>query len=300
MASTVAAVTSSRMNTLLIVGFGDIAKRALPHLRAHFQVFALLRPERMTEAFGFPGVRCLSGDLDQPLPLDGLTAPISHVVHLAPPPNTGRSDPRTARLLSALVTHASLPQRLVYISTSGVYGDCGGDWVDEQHPVNPMTDRARRRADAERQVGTFANAQGVQSVILRVPGIYAGQRLPIERLRKATPVLRAEDDVYTNHIHADDLARIVAVALTHPNANGVFNVCDDSALKMGDWFDLVADRAGLPRPPRIARSEASSRISPPLYSFMSESRRLVNARMKRVLGVKLDYPTVHVGVPIVR
>src|SRR5262245_44579284 len=116
------------MNTLLIVGFGDIAKRALPHLQAHFQVFALLRPERMTEAVAAPACRCASCELDHPLSLDGLAAPISHVVHLAPPPNTGRSDPRTARLLSALAARASAPQRLVYISTSGVYGDCGGDW----------------------------------------------------------------------------------------------------------------------------------------------------------------------------
>ena len=288
------------MNTLLIAGFGDIARRALPHLRARLQVCALLRPERMTEAIGFPGVRCVSCDLDQPLALEGLRLPISHVAILAPPPNTGRSDPRTARLLSALAARAPLPQRLVYISTSGVYGDCGGDWVDERHPVNPMSDRARRRVDAERRIGEFANTQGVESVILRVPGIYAADRLPIERLRRSTPVLRAEDDVFTNHIHADDLARVVAAALMHPAAGGIFNVCDDSALKMGDWFDLVADRAGLPRPPRIARTEACVRIPPPLYSFMSESRRLVNARMKRVLGVQLAYPTVYAGVPVGR
>jgi nucleoside-diphosphate-sugar epimerase len=288
------------MNTLLIAGLGDIARRALPQLRSHFRIYALLRPERMIEADAFPEVRGVPGDLDQQLNLDGIAAPISHVVHLAPPPATGRSDPHTAHLLSALAARMQPPRRLVYISTSGVYGDCGGDWIDEERPVNPMSDRARRRVDAERRIGEFANAQGTQSVILRVPGIYAAERLPIERLRRATPVLRAEDDVYTNHIHADDLAQVVVAALTHVNAEGIFNACDDSALKMGDWFDLVADRAGLPRPPRIARSEACARIAPPLYSFMSESRRLVNARMKRVLGVKLDYPTVYAGVPALR
>ena len=288
------------MNTLLIAGFGDIAKRALPQLRSHFEVCALLRPERIAAADGFRDVRPVSGDLDQPLTLDAITASISHVVHLAPPPATGRSDPRTARLLAALAARTSLPGRLVYVSTSGVYGDCRGDWVDEQRPPNPMSDRARRRVDAERQIAAFADAHGIRLVILRVPGIYAADRLPTERLRKSTPVLHADEDVYTNHIHADDLARIVVAALTHPAADGIFNACDDSALKMGDWFDLVADRAGLPRPPRISRAEALQQIPQPLLSFMSESRRLVNARMKRALGIELDYPTVYAGVPVLR
>jgi len=285
------------MNSVLIVGFGDIAQRALPQLAAHFRVWVLVRPERMTEAGASATVRCVHGNLDDPATLVGLPGPISHVVHLAPPPNAGRTDPRTAHLLGALTLQPRSPQRLVYISTSGVYGDCAGDWVDEQRPVNPMSDRARRRVDAERRVGEFGRTRGIATVILRVPGIYAADRLPLERLRKATPVLRAEDDVYTNHIHANDLAGIVLTALTHADANGIYNVADDSALKMGDWFDLVADRAGLPRPPRIARAEAGQSIPPALLSFMSESRRLLNDRMKRELGVGLRYPTVLDGVP---
>jgi nucleoside-diphosphate-sugar epimerase len=131
---------------------------------------------------------------------------------------------------------------------------------------------------------------------LRVPGIYAADRLPLERLRAGTPVLRAEDDVYTNHIHADDLAMIVARALEDEAPAGVFNANDDSGLKMGEWFDLVADLYGLPRPPRIPRSEAAGKIPPGLLSFMSESRRLDNRRLKQVLGVRLRYPTVHEGL----
>jgi len=285
------------MDSVLIVGFGDIAHRALPQLAAHFRVWALVRPERVTETGGSSAVQCVHGDLDDPATLVGLPRLNSHVVHLAPPPSVGRTDPRTAHLLSALTLRPQLPQRLVYISTSGVYGDCAGDWVDEQRPVNPMSDRARRRVDAELRIGEFGRTHGIATVILRVPGIYAANRLPLERLRKATPVLRAEDDVYTNHIHADDLASIVVAALTHVDANGIYNVADDSALKMGDWFDLVADRAGLPRPPRIPRAEAGQSIPPALLSFMSESRRLLNERMKRELGVRLRYPTVLDGVP---
>ena len=286
------------MHPLLIVGFGDIAKRALPLLSADFQVTALARPQRQSEAQAYREVQCAPADLDDPVSLAAIDRPTHTVVHLAPPPNAGRTDPRTGHLLDALSKYRRIPERLVYISTSGVYGDCGGAWVDEERPVNPLSDRARRRVDAERRIVDFGRARGTRVVILRVPGIYAHDRLPLERLRKGTPVLRAEDDVYTNHVHADDLAEIVVASLTHAHAIGIYNACDDSALKMGDWFDLVADRSGLPRPPRIARAEAPGRVPAPLLSFMSESRRLSNARVKSHLGVRLRYPTVYDGVPL--
>jgi nucleoside-diphosphate-sugar epimerase len=133
-------------------------------------------------------------------------------------------------------------------------------------------------------------------VVLRVPGIYAADRLPLERLRAGTPVLRASDDVYTNHIHAGDLAAIAARALEHDAPAGIYNASDDSELRMGDWLDLVADRHGLPRPPRLARAQVRRIVSPELYSFMSESRRLDNRRLKDQLGVRLRFPTVHEGL----
>ncbi len=190
-----------------------------------------------------------------------------------------------------------LPRRVVYLGTSGVYGDCGGAYVDESRAVAPQSDRARRRADAESALAEWGSARGVEIVILRVPGIYAADRLPLERLRKGTPVLRAEDDGYTNHIHADDLAAICVRALERDAPAGVYNASDDSELKMGDWFDLVADRHGLQRPPRIARADAERLIPPALLSFMRESRRLVNRRLKDALGIALRYPTVFEGVP---
>jgi nucleoside-diphosphate-sugar epimerase len=190
-----------------------------------------------------------------------------------------------------------LPRRIVYLSTSGVYGDCGGERVDESRPVAPQSDRARRRADAEAVLGEWGAARGVAIVVLRVPGIYAADRLPLERLRKTTPVLRAEDDVYTNHIHADDLAAVCVRALERDAPAGTYNASDDTELRMGDWFDLVADRYGLVRPPRVARADAERLIPPALLSFMRESRRLVNRRLKDVLGLKLRYPTVFEGVP---
>jgi nucleoside-diphosphate-sugar epimerase len=285
------------MNTLLIVGFGDIARRALPELAARFSVTVMVRSERLAEAAAVRGARVEPGDLDEPTSLARFAGQASHVVHLAPPPNAGTTDPRTRNLLAALASRPPLPQRLVYISTSGVYGNCDGAWVDEQRPVNPQSDRARRRVDAERQVTAFGHTHSIRTIVLRVPGIYAADRLPLERLRKGTPVLRAEDDVYTNHIHADDLAAMVVSALTHAAAEGIYNACDDSVLAMGEWFDLIASRAHLPKPPRIARSEAAQHIPAALLSFMSESRRLLNTRIKQQLVYRLRYPTVFDGIP---
>jgi nucleoside-diphosphate-sugar epimerase len=284
------------MNTLLIAGFGDIAQRALPLLATHFSAIGLVRPGRIGEMAPRPDLAIEPGDLDDPASLRRFAGRASHVLHCAPPPGTGTSDPRTANLLAMLASSA-LPQRLVYISTSGVYGDCAGAWVDEARKPNPETDRARRRVDAEAQVTAFGGSHAVRCVVLRAPGIYAADRLPLERLRQGTPVLRAEEDVYTNHIQADDLAAIAVAALTHRGARGVYNACDDTELKMGAWFDLLADRAGLPRPPRIARSQAPGRMPAASLSFMSESRRLSNRRMKDDLGVQLRYPTVFEGLP---
>jgi nucleoside-diphosphate-sugar epimerase len=218
------------------------------------------------------------------------------VLHCVPPPAEGEADCRTAHLLAALEKGRILPARVVYVSTSGVYGDCGGARVDESQPPAPRTDRARRRLDAERQLALWCNKAGASLVVLRSPGIYAAERLPLERLRAGTSVLRAEDDVYTSHIHADDLAAILCRALEPDAPAGVYNAADDTEMKMGDWFDLVADVHGLPRPPRISRERAKNTIPEPLLSFMRESRRLDNGRLKHVLGVPLRYPTVHEGL----
>lgn len=269
------------MKRLLIAGYGDIARRAAPLLGSRFEIRALSRANGM--------------DLDRPAGLAAL-GPADAVLHCAPPPQAGAADTRTANLLSALERTRILPTRFVYISTSGVYGDCGGDLVDESRALNPQSARARRRADAEAQLALWCNPRRVDLLILRAPGIYAADRLPLARLRSGTPALRAADDVYTNHIHAEDLAAICARALEPDAPAGIYNASDDTEIKMGDWLDLVAEHAGLPRPPRVARAEAPAQIPPELLSFMNESRRLDNARLKRTLGVRLRYPTVRDGL----
>lgn len=268
------------MKRLLIAGFGDIARRAAPGLERRFAL------QRLSRALG-----C---DLDRPetLALEAADA----VLHCAPPPGEGETDSRTANLLAALEKARILPARMVYVSTSGVYGDCAGARVDESRPPAPQTARALRRLDAERRLAQWCRSRHIPLLILRAPGIYAADRLPLERLRAGTPVLRSEDDVYTNHIHADDLAQIVARALDSEAPGGIYNAADDTELKMGDWMDLVADTHGLPRPPRLPRAQAAGTIPPALLSFMQESRLLDNSKMKRRLGVRLRYPTVHQGL----
>jgi nucleoside-diphosphate-sugar epimerase len=246
------------------------------------------------------GVRLAVGDLDRPESLASFAGTADLVLHLAPPDESrspADGDVRTRNLIAALSGARMLPRRFVYLSTSGVYGDCGGARVDESRAVNPQSARAARRVDAERAVLAWGESAGIETVILRVPGIYAADRLPVERLKRGTPVLRAVDDVYTNHVQADDLAAICARALERDAPAGIYNAADDSELKMGDWFDLVADRCGLARPARVSRAEAERVIPPLLLSFMSESRRLVNRRIKDALGIRLKYPTVFEGVP---
>jgi len=282
------------MKRLLVIGCGDIARRALPLWLPRYHVAALVRTHDAQLAAA--GVHLVSGDLDRPETLLQLASSADFVAHLAPPGEGGTRDERTRNLLGALETGAMLPQRIVYVSTSGVYGDCGGDRVVESRALNPQTDRAHRRVDAELALQAWGARRGVDVLILRVPGIYSADRLPLQHLRRATPVLRREDDVYTNHIHAEDLAAIVTAALERGEP-GAYNASDDGEVTMGDWFDLVAERAGLARPQRVSRAAAQELIPPGLLSFMNESRRLVNRRMKESLGVRLRFPTVYDGVP---
>jgi nucleoside-diphosphate-sugar epimerase len=286
------------VENLLIIGCGDVARRALPELQRRYRVTALVRsPDPVLDA---AGVGQIAGDLDDAASLAPLVGRAARIVHLAPPCAGGTLDTRMRSLLAALAARgrgAMLPRRFVYLSTSGVYGDCAGEWVDETRPPNPQTERAMRRLDAERALGDWGERNQVEIAVLRVPGIYASERLPLERLARGTPALRPEEDVYTNHIHADDLAGIIVAALESARARGVYNASDNGPMKMGDFFDFVADRAGFARPPRISREEAARLLPPELLSFMSESRRLSNRRMKAELGVRLRYSTVRDGVP---
>ena len=290
-----------RRQRILIIGCGDVGLRVVRQLPSRLRVIALTSSPERQPVLRSAGVLPLLGNLDEPATLRRLAGLTTRVVHLAPPPNHNpnwRDDPRMVSLLRAL-QRRSLPDALVYGSTSGVYGDCGGELVNETWRLSPQTPRGQRRVQAEGQVRLFGRMTGVPVHILRIPGIYATDRdggTPITRLLKGTPVLRREDDVYTNHIHADDLARACIAALWRGKPQRISNVCDDTQLLMGDYFDLAADLYQLPRPPRVARGTANEQLPLMLLSFMGESRRLDNRRMKNELKLALHYPTVADGL----
>ena len=294
-------LSAQRRPVLLIVGCGDVGLRVLRLLHPRWRVLALTSSPRRVPALRAAGAVPLLGNLDEPATLWRLGALASAVLHLAPPPGQGQGDPRTLALLRALLRGGRV-QRLVYASTSGVYGDCGGERFDEARPTRPATARAQRRVAAEAQLRWFGRASHLRPVavsVLRIPGIYASDRAggdPRERLLRGRPVLAAEDDVYTNHVHADDLARACVAALHRGAPQRVYHASDDTELKMGDYFDLVAQLSGLSPPPRVHRGEAQQSLSPLQLSFMSESRRLDNTRLKRELRLKLRYPTVAQGL----
>ncbi len=284
---------------LLIIGCGDVGQRVVRAQR-HVKVVALTSSPERVAALRAQSVTPMVGNLDAPASLQRLAGWATRVLHLAPPPLQGSTDPRTLALTRMLMRR-SAPLRVVYGSTSGVYGDCAGAWVDESRMVNPITPRAQRRVDAEARVRHFARLRtsAVRVSVLRIPGIYAPDReggTPRERLLRGTPVLAREDDVFTNHIHADDLARACQLALWRGKPQRVYNVNDDSQLLMGDYFDMAADLYGLPKPPRISRAQAQTELPAMQLSFMSESRRMVNTRMKRELRLQLRYADVKTGL----
>ncbi len=283
---------------LLIVGCGDVGMRVAHLLRGRWHLIGLTSSPARCAELRAAGVQPLVGNLDAPATLARLAGLADAVLHLAPPPPSGATDPRTTHLLQALARKGRV-RRIVYGSTSGVYGNCGGARFDETRAVNPATDRARRRVDAEQRLRWYGRAFGARVTLLRIPGIYARDRAgghPRERLARGAPVLRADHDVYTNHIHADDLARACAAALHRGPPQRVVHASDDTELKMGDYFDLAADLEGLPRPRRIALGDAQRELSPMQLSFMGESRRLINDRLKNELRLRLQYPTVAQGL----
>ena len=303
-----------RRERVLIVGCGDVGLRVAGALagapdarsgaaRRGPRVLALTRgAERLQDLRG-RGITPLLGDLDAPATLRRLAGLASRVVHLAPPPNPPAGeqgwwlDPRTTALLRVL-RRRGRPASLVYGSTSGVYGNCEGAWIDESRPPAPATARAQRRVNAERAV-RFAGRGGLRASILRIPGIYAPDRengTPRGRLLRGTPLLCAAEDVYTNHIHADDLARACVRALWRGRPQRIYHASDDTQLRMGEYFDFAADLYGLPRPARITREQAQRELPASLLSFMGESRRLRNQRLKAELGLRLRYPSVEQGL----
>lgn len=277
--------------SILIIGCGDIGIRVAKQLSLGHRVFALTSSSHRFQELREAGATPILGNLDQPESLWRLAGLAQTVIHLAPPQNQGNRDHRTRNLLRILAQGSSAVRRLIYVSTTGVYGDHRGAKVSELTPVNPQSERAQRRVDAERALRLWGPAHGVAVTIFRVPGIYAANRLPLERLQSQTPALLPEEDAYSNHIHSDDLARLVCAAVYHGKPQRVINACDGNETKMGDYFDEVADAFGLARAPRMPAKQLQEMVSPMLWSFMRESRRVTNTRLSE-LKTPLRYPSV--------
>ncbi|MFZ0788398.1 MAG: SDR family oxidoreductase [Chromatiaceae bacterium] len=283
------------MTEIVIVGCGYVGTRLARKYQARGErVRALVRSEsglRRLEAGGVPAVRFdLAGE--EPL---GLPLARSRLFHLAPPPAQGIQDLHTRRLVYAFERTGN-PGRVVYISTTGVYGDCRGAWVDETWPAQPAVDRARRRWDAEETLRRWSRETGGELVILRVAGIYGPDRLPLARIRQGLPLVREEDAPYSNRIHVQDLVTALEAAMDRGAPGTVYNACDGNPSTMTDYFLQVADAVGLPRPPLIPLAEAAQQVSEGMLSYLSESRRLSNRKLRDELGVQLRYPTLAEGL----
>ncbi|AXE29164.1 NAD(P)-dependent oxidoreductase [Chromobacterium phragmitis] len=280
------------MRTLLVIGAGDVARRALPLLLPRWRVLVLCRSQDSAVRWRALGALPLLGDLDCADSLARLAGLADAVLLTAPPPPHGGTDPRMRKLLYALAKADSIPQQWIYISTSGVYGDAGGEWLDETAPLRPRNERARRRVDAESQLRRLAASRRCALTILRAPGIYADERLPLARFASGAPLIIDAEDSWSNHIHADDLALLCAAALRRRSGIRVYNACDDQPLPVSRWYRALGETLGLPCPPQLPRAEAKAAASPQQWSFLAESRRLDNSRLRRELGVRLRWPSV--------
>ncbi len=283
------------MTEIVFIGCGYVGARlARQYQRRGQRVLGVVRSEAGLErlqGLGIPGIRRdLETDDLADLPLAG-----ARVFHLAPPPANGVTDGITRRLAETFAQVGD-PGRLVYVSTTGVYGDCGGAWVDEGWPARPAADRARRRWDAEQCLRQWSAEGGGELIVLRVAGIYGPDRLPLERIRRGLPLVCEEESPFSNRIHVDDLVAALEAAMDRGIPGGVYNACDGHPTTMTDYFLRVADAVGLPRPPLIPLAEAGARLSEGMVSYLSESRRLSNRRLRDELGVRLRYPTLAEGL----
>ncbi len=280
---------------ILIVGCGPVG-RAVGGLLLErgFEVTGVVRTRETGEKVAEAGIEPLVHDLDEtdrPLP-EAFAA--RRLCYFAPPPRDGVADPRLRGMLERLPAVEN--RRLVYLGTTGVYGDCHGEWVDETRPLDPLADRAKRRVDAEEALMAWREAGGGEAVRLRVAGIYGPGRLPEARLRKGAPMVREDQAPYTNRIHIDDLARICVAAMERGGDGEVYNVSDGHPGTMTDYFNRVADRLGLPRPPQVPLEAGSEVLGAGMLSYLQESRRLDNRKMLRELEIDLLYPTLAEGL----
>lgn len=284
------------VSPVVIIGCGDIGTRvARYYLDRDVTVHALVRSDKSLKRLQSVGIMASQADLSDTFKLD-FNTDNSQLYFFAPPPPQGTVDTHSANLIAAMQAAGQSPSRLVYISTTGVYGDCQGRWINEDEPVKPAADRARRRLDAEQQLDKWAQKSGTEVIILRVAGIYGPGKLPLARLRKGLPVIRESEAPFTNRIHSADLVKMAIAAMQRGQAGAIYHGCDGQPGTMSDYFKQVARKAGLPEPVEISLAEGEKTLSAGMMSYMRESRRLSNTKTLRELDLKLDYPTLEEGL----
>jgi nucleoside-diphosphate-sugar epimerase len=279
----------------VIFGCGYLGQRvAQACLRQGAPVTGVVRTLESAARVQAAGIPSVVLDLDRPL-----TSPLKlqdrELFYFAPPPRQGTEETRVRRLIAGF-EQSGHPCRVVYLSTTGVYGDCDGAWVDETRTANPQVDRARRRWSGEQQFRAWSRASGGELVVLRVAGIYGPDKLPLARLQRGEPTVQESEAPYTNRIHIDDLVQVCLAAMARGGNGEVYNVSDGSPGNMTDYFNQVADWAGLPRPPQISLAEAQLQLSAGMLSYLQESRRLDSRKLQRELGVELRYPDLASGL----
>lgn len=285
---------------IVIIGCGDIGTRLAAYwLGCQTPVWALARTADSAHRLQSLGLRVVRGDLDNPTSLHALASTTltgKTLYYLAPPPGEGEGDGRMQNFLQSL-SHDNQPAQIIYMGTSGVYGDSQGAWVDELSPLHPDTSRACRRLAAEQALREAAQRLGFALTLLRVGGIYGPGRLPEARLRKGLPVLREEECGFSNRIHVEDLLAISVAAARQPTPGcRVFNVSDGQPGTMTGYFLAVAERLGLPPPPQISMDEAREQLSPAMLSYLGESRRMDSRKVWQELGLVPRFPHLAEGL----
>ncbi len=280
---------------VLIIGCGDTGRRlAALYRAAGHAVTGLVRSAASSEALQAAGTGVIRTDLDAD-DLPGLPSRGALLFYFAPPVDVGQDDVRIERLLAHLEL-TGLPARFLYMSTTGVYGDCGGRWIDETEPLKPATHRAQRRISAERAVERWCAARAVPWILLRVPAIYGPGRLLTERLKSGMPTVKPEECSFTNRIHIHDLNAACHAAMQRAPGGAIYNVCDGHPSTITDYLLLLAELTGMPKPPLISMHEAERTLSPSIMSFLKESKRIRNDKLLRELDFTLRYPDLKSGL----
>jgi len=289
------------LNNINIIGCGYIGKKIANLLKVNGSpCHCFVKSEKSKETCLTTGYPVTQFNLD----MQGLALNSSQlnefkkstIAYLAPPQRNGLTDERVENFISALEEANTVPHKIILISTTGVYGNCNGDWIDESREVQPQAERAFRRLSAETQIIKYCEKNNVHFIVFRVPGIYASDKLPVKRITSGEPIVNAADSGYTNRIHAEDLSALCVEALLENVASGIYNCCDGQPSTMNDYFTKVADALNYPRPEEISLLQARQQLSEGMLSYLAESKRISNKKLLSHFNTKFKYPNLTSGL----